>query len=171
MEDKSASTESPFFVKPYVDAGEKSAMAESPATPRPTIRLVSDDDGASSGDTTPKPEPLKVSTPSRRATLSHTTSSGEPDSSSSSSPAPLRQRSNTVIQRILIEQGGRAKSDVDGSPSPQLQRKGSLVVKAVTIPAWQFFRLMRTFTCPFDANLLPRIIQANVSLQSLAYPE
>lgn len=156
LEDKGMAVGSPLSPKPAADTGDKPIMTESPvsagtgdkpvitespASPKPTIRLVSDEDGAASGDTTPKPELSRASTSPRRATP-HATGGEEPESSSSS-PPPLRQRSNTIIQRVLIDERGRPTGEAAVSSSQQLQRKGSLVVKAVTIPAWQFFRLMR----------------------------
>lgn len=139
LEDKGWAAESP---KPVVGIGDKPVMTESPSSSKPTIRLVSDDDSSASGATTPKPETPRAPAPPRRATLSHAADSGEAEGSTSS-PPPLRQRSNTIIQRVLIDEAGRATSETDVPLSPQIQRKGSLVVKAVTIPAWQFFRLMR----------------------------
>ena len=142
METKPTSTEPPSLSpKPTYVSDDKLALTESPVSPKPTIRFVPDDDDATSGSTTPKPDLSGISASPRRATMPHTTSSGE-TGSSSSSPPPPRQRSATVIQRVLIDKSGRPTGEVPAQ-SQQLQRKGSVAVKAVTIPAWQFFRLMR----------------------------
>lgn len=149
-EDKAAVAESPLTPKPATAPLEDSAaIVQSPASPKPTIRLVSDEDTVASGATTPRPEPSLIPALPRRATLA--TQTGEEAtgaSSSSSSPPPLRQRSATIIQRVLIDETGQPANEPTVST---LQRKGSVIVKAITIPAWQFFRLMRMFTPPYPA--------------------
>lgn len=141
METKPTSTEPPLSPITSFVPDDKPVLTESPVSPKPTIRFVSDEDDATSGSTTPKPDLSGLSASPRRATMPHTTSAAE-TGSSSSSPPPPRQRSATVIQRVLIDKSGRPTGEAP-SPSRQLQRKGSVAVKAVTIPAWQFFRLMR----------------------------
>lgn len=54
-----------------------------------------------------------------------------------------RNRSTSVIQNIYIDESGRPAKSEDSTMLQRAQRKGSTVVKAVTIPAWQFFRLIR----------------------------
>lgn len=55
-----------------------------------------------------------------------------------------RHRSASVIQNILVDGSGRPASTDDVHQQQKARRKGSTVIKAVTIPAWQFFRLIRT---------------------------
>ena len=58
-------------------------------------------------------------------------------------PAAPRHRSTSIIQRIVVED---RKAPLDSENETLLQkarRTSSTVVKAVTIPAWQFFRLIR----------------------------
>lgn len=55
-----------------------------------------------------------------------------------------RQRSGSLIQRIVIDEHGKPTNE-DTTTVPKSRRKGSMVVKAITIPAWQFFRLIRKF--------------------------
>lgn len=55
-----------------------------------------------------------------------------------------RTRSGSVIQRIILDESGKPTNE-DANSLPRSKRKGSVVVKAVTIPAWQFFRLIRKF--------------------------
>lgn len=65
-----------------------------------------------------------------------------------------RHRSASVIQRVVLDESGRptGTSDADNNTVMQrAKRAGSTVVKAVTIPAWQFFRLIREFL--LTANL------------------
>ncbi|KPM34673.1 hypothetical protein AK830_g11898 [Neonectria ditissima] len=67
-----------------------------------------------------------------------------------SEPAPVvpqnkpavRARSTSVIQRLILDEQGRPSSPNSPTMLQKAMRKGSTVVKAVTIPAWQFFRLI-----------------------------
>ncbi|KAF4994546.1 hypothetical protein FGRMN_5726 [Fusarium graminum] len=52
----------------------------------------------------------------------------------------LRGRSTSVIQRVVLDEEGRPADNP--TMLQKAMRKGSTVVKAVTIPAWQFFRLI-----------------------------
>lgn len=56
---------------------------------------------------------------------------------------PNRHRSTSVIQSVLLEDSLRRSETSDSIHGRRTRRKGSTVVKAVTIPAWQFFRLIR----------------------------
>ncbi|PHH75581.1 hypothetical protein CDD80_2252 [Ophiocordyceps camponoti-rufipedis] len=51
-----------------------------------------------------------------------------------------REKSKSVIRRVLVDGQGRPAGEMSNAHT--LERKGSSVVKAVTIPAWQFFRLI-----------------------------
>lgn len=55
----------------------------------------------------------------------------------------LRGRSASVIQRVVLDADGKPTTDSTDKDTPKAGRKGSMVIKAVTIPAWQFFRLIR----------------------------
>jgi hypothetical protein len=57
----------------------------------------------------------------------------------------LRGRSTSVIQRVVLDEEGRPATPDNVTMLQKAMRKGSTVVKAVTIPAWQFFRLIREF--------------------------
>ncbi|KAI5461291.1 ubiquitin carboxyl-terminal hydrolase-domain-containing protein [Mariannaea sp. PMI_226] len=54
----------------------------------------------------------------------------------------LRTRSTSVIQRVLIDEQGNPSNPDSPTMLQKAMSKGSTVVKAVTIPAWQFFRLI-----------------------------
>ncbi|KAJ3494625.1 hypothetical protein NLG97_g3960 [Lecanicillium saksenae] len=54
----------------------------------------------------------------------------------------LRNRSASVIQRVVLDADGKPTDATDATDAPKARRKGSMVVKAITIPAWQFFRLI-----------------------------
>lgn len=59
------------------------------------------------------------------------------------SPPVSRNRSTSIIQRIVVD-GEEETSEAIGDGFVQRARRtGSTIVKAVTIPAWQFFRLIR----------------------------
>ncbi|KAH6963639.1 ubiquitin carboxyl-terminal hydrolase-domain-containing protein [Fusarium avenaceum] len=54
----------------------------------------------------------------------------------------MRGRSTSVIQRVVLDEEGRPATPDNATMLQKAMRKGSTVVKAVTIPAWQFFRLI-----------------------------
>jgi hypothetical protein len=66
----------------------------------------------------------------------------------SPSRPPARHRSTSVIQNIHLDDTLRRSITEDSVMSRRSKRKGSTVVKAVTIPAWQFFRLIRMYQAP-----------------------
>ena len=72
-------------------------------------------------------------------------------SSSSDTRAFLnnRQRSTSIIQRIVLEDSQTSTASNSSSLLQQFKRQGSTIIKAVTIPAWQFFRLIRKQSCYF----------------------
>ncbi|KAK1760776.1 ubiquitin carboxyl-terminal hydrolase 14 [Echria macrotheca] len=57
-------------------------------------------------------------------------------------PSVSRNRSASIIQRIVVDEDGGTGDAADQSFLRRARRTGSTVVKAVTIPAWQFFRLI-----------------------------
>lgn len=71
-------------------------------------------------------------------------SSSAPERRASAATAP-RQRSASIIQRIVIEDGKPSEPQEASTLLQQFKRQGSTIMKAVTIPAWQFFRLIRMF--------------------------
>ncbi|GAP89102.1 putative ubiquitin carboxyl-terminal hydrolase [Rosellinia necatrix] len=54
---------------------------------------------------------------------------------------PRRSRTESIIQRVVIDRREQA-SDTDTAGLFQRAKKKASVVKAVTIPAWQFFKLI-----------------------------
>lgn len=122
---------------------EKKTVAErSSMTQKSTIRLVTEFDDAESSEHVETLSPLPM-TPSQS---SRTLPDHAPESTSSISltdrPAP-RHRSTSIIQRIVLDDEGRPTEADGDSVLQRARRKGSTIVKAVTIPAWQFFRLIR----------------------------
>lgn len=70
-----------------------------------------------------------------------------PSTASASNPdvtrPSVRTRSTSIIQRIVLDDEGKPTDSEAASLLQKAKRKGATVVKAVTIPAWQFFRLIR----------------------------
>lgn len=91
------------------------------------------------------------------------TSMDSPASTSSASPPDVtrpsaRTRSTSIIQRIVLDDEGKPTDAEASSLLQKAKRKGATVVKAVTIPAWQFFRLIRkSFKTPSPALGPPRL--------------
>lgn len=84
--------------------------------------------------------------------VSQSTVAGDHTAASSSSMA-VRHRSASVIQRVMLDDQGRPASSENMAMRKRLSLKGSTVIRAVTIPAWQFFRLIRTYE-PWQSLLL-----------------
>lgn len=112
-------------------------------SPRSTIRFVQD-------DTEEEPEAMDQvdgEPLSRRLTAveSPTSAAG---SSTPDPDRPVRHRSTSIIQRIVLDDDGKPADSDTSSLFKKAKRKGSTVVKAVTIPAWQFFRLVPWHAVP-----------------------
>lgn len=76
------------------------------------------------------------------ATITPEKKGGVEEDGSTQRPA-IRARSTSVIQRVVVDKHGRPTGTEEGAVAKRTRRKGSTIVKAVTIPAWQFFRLIR----------------------------
>ncbi|KAM0518512.1 hypothetical protein ACHAPE_004275 [Trichoderma viride] len=130
----------------------------SPLTPRADPLLEEDEDkeetslsgqvnGTSQNDDptdTPQSPSAPIDTPQSPSVLSAGDSAGNASdrAAGSSSRMTIRHRSASVIQRVMLDNGGRPTSSETSTLRKRLSGKGSTVVKAVTIPAWQFFRLI-----------------------------
>lgn len=120
--------------------------ADRPASsPRTTIRIVTEE---GEPDTTVRVE----NSPLRRRWTTQDVLVHSPISTPSSSFAPnlespsvTRNRSASIIQRLVVNSDEKSSDSSSGSFLQRAMRTGSTVVKAVTIPAWQFFRLIRKF--------------------------
>ncbi|KAI9149238.1 hypothetical protein HJFPF1_11288 [Paramyrothecium foliicola] len=109
-----AITASPVAISPLAHQHEQPENQTSVSTPK--------------GDNTGDPDPTT-----------------EPDGGSSAATPTrptARHRSTSVIQRVVLDERGRPATPESPSMLQKAMRKGSTVVKAVTIPAWQFFRLI-----------------------------
>ncbi|KAM0238696.1 hypothetical protein ACHAPO_003668 [Fusarium lateritium] len=124
---------------------------------RDTIRIITEERGESSTPTSPLP----ITPVERTPTLEKAPvlSLADPDVKNSNVPddeaegevtavelvsnkPSLRGRSTSVIQRVVLDEDGRPSTPDTPTMLQKAMRKGSTVVKAVTIPAWQFFRLI-----------------------------
>ncbi|ODA84030.1 hypothetical protein RJ55_02548 [Drechmeria coniospora] len=149
------------------DEAKKASLDDRKADDRPalvqqtTIRLIRSEVGAPSSPVVTSPTGLSTSvklrgepterfdSPSSCQPVETNGASGKGDAiddvvceegGASQQRPPARHRSTSVIQRILIDEQGRPSHE--GTTFSKSGRKGSTVVKAVTIPAWQFFRLI-----------------------------
>lgn len=126
----------------FRDSLEEKHKVDSPlSNPRSTIRIVTaEDDSEADDQMVTSPVQIEGSPLARRLTLQ---TPETPVSSGSGSPPALRHRSTSVIQRIVLDEKGRPEEADSVSLIKKAKQTGSTVVKAVTIPAWQFFRLIR----------------------------
>ncbi|KAK1243705.1 hypothetical protein MKX08_001843 [Trichoderma sp. CBMAI-0020] len=126
----------------------------SPLTPRAGPLLEKDEDkketisepvvNGTSQNAAPTDAPQSPQSPQSPSVLSAGDSAGNASdhAAGSSSRMTIRHRSASVIQRVMLDNGGRPTSSETSTLRKRLSGKGSTVVKAVTIPAWQFFRLI-----------------------------
>lgn len=117
-----------------------------PSTPKSTIRLVTDDgndtEGSSSTATDEKGEQSTESLERCRT---------EPPQAAGSSTLPHdeafvrppRRRTESIIQRVVLDDHDKPSHQADNASLFERAKRRASVVKAVTIPAWQFFRLIR----------------------------
>lgn len=107
-------------------------------SPRNTIRVVQgeSEEEAEARDQLDG-EPLQP----RFTTEAAPESAGEPSTPDPERPS-IRHRSTSIIQRIVLDDDGKPTDSDAGSLLQKAKKKGATVVKAVTIPAWQFFRLI-----------------------------
>lgn len=112
---------------------------------RSTARIVTDNpapapDAEEEGEALDQvdSEPLP---PSFTSALESPTTNEESSSSDPKRPI-IRHRSTSIIQRMVLDDEGKATGPDEEKILQKAKRKGSKVVKAVTIPAWQFFRLI-----------------------------
>ncbi|KAK3358989.1 ubiquitin carboxyl-terminal hydrolase-domain-containing protein [Lasiosphaeria hispida] len=125
---------------------EKKALENSGSGSKSTIRMVTEEEGqigelVEGGESEGAPLQRRWTThePLAQSPLETPTSSFarnfEP-------PAHVRHRSTSIIQRIVVNNQPNSTDAENESFLQRAKRTGSTVVKAVTIPAWQFFRLI-----------------------------
>ncbi|KAH9910082.1 ubiquitin carboxyl-terminal hydrolase-domain-containing protein [Xylariomycetidae sp. FL2044] len=130
-----------------LDLASALSAPSTPLTPRSTIRIVPNEDDAHCST----PEAIENSAPLERQTSAPDDSppgmlsTPEPQTFSPQSPhaplRPVRSRTESIIQRVVLDEDEKAPEDDTGSLFQRAKRTTS-AVKAVTIPAWQFFKLI-----------------------------
>ncbi|KAK3378534.1 ubiquitin carboxyl-terminal hydrolase-domain-containing protein [Podospora didyma] len=112
-------------------------------TPLNTIRVVAEEDEKSS-DQAEQVENAQVAQPwTAQTSLAESPISTTPSSAKIPDvPSALRHRSTSIIQRIVVPDDDHVTDAEPMSFMQKAKRTGSTVVKAVTIPAWQFFKLI-----------------------------
>lgn len=126
-----------------VDVSRDNIEEKGMLTPRSTIRIVNEDEDAD--EESESRDHVEMASVQRRWPSAGPSDSAESPSTSEPIRPATRTRSTSIIQRIVLDDQGKP-TDSDASGLLQkAKRKGSTVVKAVTIPAWQFFRLIRRF--------------------------
>lgn len=70
------------------------------------------------------------------------TTTPNPQASGSQPTRPNRSRTESIIQRVVLDEEGKPTESDAASLFPRTKKRAS-VVKAITIPAWQFFKLIR----------------------------
>ncbi|ROW06207.1 hypothetical protein VMCG_04571 [Cytospora schulzeri] len=120
-----------------VDVSRDNVEEKGLLTPRSTIRLLGEDEEADAESS----DHVDMDSLQRRWTMVDSPGS---TSNSPSEPArpSARSRSTSIIQRIVLDAEGRPTDSDSASLLQKARKKGSTVVKAVSIPAWQFFRLI-----------------------------
>lgn len=108
-----------------------------PSTPKISTLVVADEETA-----TPT-EHIEHAQLQRRWTIQQSpTSLSTPTSSNSPAGSVTRNRSTSIIQRIEVKRDEGAPDTESSGVRQKSRRTASTVVKAVTIPAWQFYRFI-----------------------------
>lgn len=109
---------------------------------RNTIHIVKEDAAPETEEEAQAVEQVNGDpSPPHLTVVESTTANGESSTPESERPT-VRHRSTSIIQRIVLDDDGKPTDSDAGNLLQKARRKGSTVVKAVTIPAWQFFRLI-----------------------------
>ncbi|KAK4127626.1 cysteine proteinase [Parathielavia appendiculata] len=118
------------------DSVEEKKSVDKPAiTPESMTRMVPDEEA---------PDEHTENTQLQRRWTTHGDVVQSPVSapSPSSPPSSSRARSTSIIQRFIVSEKTASADAETRSLLQRAKRTGSNVVKAVTIPAWQFYRLI-----------------------------
>ncbi|KAF4449095.1 hypothetical protein F53441_7584 [Fusarium austroafricanum] len=136
---------------------EEKSQSETPTLKhRDTIRIITEERGEASTPTSPLVNtPLEMTPTSEKGlhlslTAPYAKDGNVPDDDEEGevttveikNKPSMRTRSTSVIQRVVLDEDGRPSTPDNVTMLQKAMRKGSTVVKAVTIPAWQFFRLI-----------------------------
>lgn len=128
----------------HADIALKSLSPNTTAASKNTIRVVTDEDREEfprlETDSNPHLERRWTVAPDSHASKLQMDSEAEA-SASYSVIRPHRSRTESIIQRVFLDEEGNPTGSNTGSIFQRAKRTAS-VVRAVTIPAWQFFRLI-----------------------------
>lgn len=122
---------------------EKKGDDEKVPLPRETVRLIGEDEDGQASDHGDHSPHLQRRWTSQDSTTRTPFSMLNVTSARPELPAAPRHRSTSIIQRIVVEDKRPVLDAESESLLQKARRTSSTVVKAVTIPAWQFFRLIR----------------------------
>ncbi|AEO62878.1 uncharacterized protein THITE_2107638 [Thermothielavioides terrestris NRRL 8126] len=127
---------------------EKTPVDRPTLSPSSTIRLVSEEPPGEEAEHTR----LQRRWTTHGGVVQSPVSVSSPDPLISEGPSSSRTRSTSIIQRFVVKGEGHSTAKSTDAETRSLleraKRTGSSVVKAVTIPAWQFYRLI-----PWNATL------------------
>lgn len=141
-EASTAVTASPVDISPSLPLAEIPISQDGQSTPGPSA----EQDNCAT--------PTQTGGPSSPFALGETTKENDKDSQNPPRDRPsTRARSASVIQNVVLDNRGRSSSINSDFTMQKAMRTGSTVVKAVTIPAWQFFRLIRKLLLHASAPL------------------
>ncbi|RYO77991.1 hypothetical protein DL766_006959 [Monosporascus sp. MC13-8B] len=112
------------------------STVDTPTTPTTTMRRGSGKNDQENVPPQPdeNPEPPQLE---RRWTMASDTQG----TGSQATMRPSRARTESIIQRVVLDERGKP-AESDAASLFQRTKKRASVVKAVTIPAWQFFKLI-----------------------------
>ncbi|KAF7528207.1 hypothetical protein G7054_g10224 [Neopestalotiopsis clavispora] len=123
--------------------------ANMPSTPKSTIRLVNEDEDQEKASAAQEDQPSAAEvevadethmSPLARRWTENSASRPSTAQGPSSPTRPNRSRTESIIQRVVLDKDKSTGSEPAGLF--QRAKRTASVVKAVTIPAWQFFRLI-----------------------------
>ncbi|KAI0898024.1 cysteine proteinase [Annulohypoxylon nitens] len=127
-------------------AAERSNTIPKPLSPTTTtevkdaIRTVGETDQQDEAETGRHLERRWTVSPDAHS-LRHQTDEDTEASGSKPTSVPHRSRTESIIQRVVLDEQGKP-TESDAASLFQRAKKTASVVRAVTIPAWQFFRLI-----------------------------
>ncbi|KAI2470331.1 cysteine proteinase [Annulohypoxylon bovei var. microspora] len=130
-------------------AAERSNMASKSLSPvtsisstgfKNTIRVVTEEDQQDESEKSPYLERRWTVAPDSHS-LNLQVDEDTEASGSQSILRPHRSRTESIIQRVVLDEQGKP-TESDAASLFQRAKKTASVVRAVTIPAWQFFRLI-----------------------------
>lgn len=128
------------------DSLEEKALGKTesaPGGPKSTIRVITEEGEPSTSEHLKSPQIERRWSIDGSIHASPVSMTGPSSAKSFESRPAGRHRSTSIIQRIIVGEEDAPEDDDRASMAKRAKRAGSTMVKAVTIPAWQFFKLIR----------------------------